>query len=57
MGSCRQTTSISSAERVSSTEISANEVHSWDWQAAVVPGLIHVCVPRLADLGNQGEKT
>lgn len=57
VGSCRQTTSISSAEGVSSLEISANETHSWDWQAAAVPGLIDACVLLLTDLGNQGEKT
>lgn len=38
VGSRHQTTSISSTERVSSLEISANEMHSWDWQAAVVQG-------------------
>lgn len=33
------------------------EKHSWDWQAALVPGLIYACVPPLTDLGSQGEKT
>lgn len=45
VGSRHQTTSISSTERVSSLEISANETHSWDWQAAAVPGLIDACAP------------
>lgn len=32
------------------------EKHSWDWQAALVSGLIYACVPPLTDLGSQGEK-
>lgn len=53
VGSCHQTTSISSAQRVSSLAVSANEMHSWDWQAAVVPRLIDACVPLLRNLGKQ----
>lgn len=53
VGSCHQNTSISSAQRVSSLAVSANEMHSWDWQAAVVPGLIDACVPPLRNWGKQ----
>lgn len=53
VGSCHQTTSISSAQRVSSLAVSANEMHSWDWQTAVVPGLIDACVLLLRNLGKR----
>lgn len=53
VGSCHQTTSISSAQRVSSLAVSANEMHSWDWQATVVPGLIDACVLLLRNLGKR----